>query len=457
MNNKTFTYLTEAPIARVIKTLAIPSVISMMVTSIYNIADTYFVSQLDTQSTAAIGIVFTVMAVFQTLGFFFGQGSGSYISIKLGARDYREAQSMAISGLINGILVGVIFTITGMIFIVPICRLLGATLTIMPYAVEYLYMILFSGPFIIGSFVLNIQIRQQGKTAKAMLGMMSGLVLNIILDPLFIFVLELGVKGAGVATLVSQIVSFIVLLLVCKDEELLSLRLCNYRFKLIHIKNLIAGGSPSLTRQGLAAISTLILNISAATFGDSAIAAMTIVSRISFLVYSAITGLGHGLQPLCCFCYGAKRYERVEAGYWFCVILGTGFLLILSATGYIFSSKIIALFRSDVDVIAIGDTILRWQIVTYPLGAVIILSNMLMQSINRPVQANLLAGARRGLLFIPLLLILPRHFGVGGLIACQPLADVCAFIIAIPVIISTFRTLKQYEVEESGKVILSGL
>lgn len=448
MDNRKHEFLTTAPIPRVIGTMAVPTIISMMVTSVYNIVDTYFVSRLNTQSTAAVGITFTVITIFQAIGFFFGHGSGNYMAIRLGADDEQEARTMATTGCIYALTASIILAVAGIFLLRPFCLLLGCTPTVLPYTEQYMRFILFSAPFIIGSLMLNVQIRQQGNAAYAMVGIMSGAVLNLLLDPLLIFTFDMGIRGAGIATLVSQIVSFCVLLLMTERGGNLPLRLCNFSFDRKYIRLILAGGTPSLTRQGLGSIATFLLNTSAAAYGDYAIAAMTIVTRITFLVYSVVTGLGQGYQPLCGFCYGAGRYGRVMKGYWFCVAAGTAFLTLIALAGGLFSTEIIALFRNDSDVVRIGSEALRSQLLTYPLGAIIMLSNMMMQAVNKPVRANLLAAARRGLFFIPFLLLLPRSCGLHGLVISQPLADVCTFAVSLPVLLITFR---QFRKEETAK------
>ena len=441
MNNK-HEFLTAAPIPRVIGTMAIPTIISMMVTSLYNVADTYFVSQINTQATAAVGIVFTVMTVFQAIGFFFGHGSGNYMAISLGAGDRHEAEKMAVTGLMYALSCAVALAAGAFVAMRPLCMSLGCTPTILPYTEQYLRPILFGAPFSVGAFVLNVQLRQQGSAAYGLVGMMSGAILNIALDPLLIFTFGLGIRGASIATMTSQIVSVCILFSMTSRGDNVRLRLRNIRFAPKYIAGIFTGGTPSLTRQILNSISTLLLNVSAAAYGDSAIAAMTIVTRITFLVNSAVIGLGQGYQPMCGFCFGAKRYDRLTRGYWFCIGIGTVFLTAVAVAGSLFSTETIELFRDDADVIRIGSEALRWQLLTFPLGAVIMLSNMAMQSIRKPVRATLLAAAQRGLFFVPLLLILPRFYGLQGIEISQPLADVCAFVVSLPVTLYTFRRLK---------------
>lgn len=437
-----YEFLTSAPIRKVITTMAVPTIISMMVTSFYNLADTYFVSQLNTQSTAAVGVVFTVMSFFQAFGFFFGHGSGNFISRALGAKEKDSPGEMAATGFVYAITFGFFLTLAGIIFLTPLSRWLGSTDTILPYTEDYLKFILIGAPFIIGSLTLNLQMRFQGNAAYSMYGIMAGAVLNIVLDPILIFNFSLGIRGAAIATVVSQALSFFLLLWMtyhCDNEPI---KLNKFRLSSIYIKAIFTGGTPSLTRQGLGSIASLTMNLVARGFGDAAIAAMTIVIRVSFIINAAVIGLGHGYQPLCGFCYGAKLYKRVIDGFWFTVKSGTIFLVVISIFGFIFAEDIVALFRDDPDVISIGYLALRWQLITLPLTPFIMISNMMMQTINKPIPANLLASSRRGLFYIPALLILPTFFGLTGLIICQSVSDFLSFFLSLPVMFYQFGKMQ---------------
>ncbi len=438
-----YEYLTKAPISRVIPSMAVPTILSMMVTSAYNLADTYFVSQINTQSTAAVGIVFTVMSILQAFGFFFGHGSGNYISRAMGAKDEDTPKEMAATGFIYGIATGLLLMGLGLIFLTPLSHWLGSTPTILPYTEEYLSVILLGAPFIIGSFTLNLQIRFQGNATYSMYGIMSGALLNIALDPLFIFTFGLGIKGAAIATIISQITSFLILLWMTTKGGNQRIHLKNFSFSGKYIRAIISGGTPSITRQGIGSIAALTMNLVARGFGDAAIAGLSIVIRLSFIINAAVIGLGHGYQPMCGFCYGAKLYNRVIKGFWFTVKIGTIFLVTLSIFGFIFAEELITLFRSDADVVEIGTAAFRWQLVTFSLMPFIMTSNMMMQTINKPLAANVLAASRRGLFYIPALLILPYFFGITGLEACQAVSDLLSFILTVPIIYYEFRLMRQ--------------
>lgn len=439
-----YTLMTTALIPRLIGSLAVPTIISMLITSFYVMADTYFVGKINTQSTAAVGISFSVMAIIQAFGFFFGHGSGNYISRKLGAREYQSAEKMASTGFFCAFIAGTLITVFGLIFLSPICKALGSTSTILPYSETYLGIILLGAPFMASSLVLNNQMRFQGNAVYAMIGIIVGAVLNIGLDPLLIFVFDMGIAGAGIATLASQICSFIILLYMDRKGENIRIRFSNFTPKLSLLKEILYGGSPSLCRQGLASTATILLNVVAGRYGDAAIAGMSIVTRICMFINSFVIGFGQGFQPVCGFNYGAGFYTRVRHGFWFCIKLGVIFLSICSIIGYIYAPEIVSWFRKeDAQVIEIGARALRWQLITLPLGTWVILCNMLLQTIRKPVRAVILSSARQGLFFIPFILILPYLLGLQGVEMCQAAADLCSFLLAIPLTIGVLKGMRE--------------
>lgn len=438
-----YTFLTQGPIDRVILTMAVPTIISMLITSLYNIADTFFVGQLDTQSIAAVGVVFSVMFFIQAVAFFFGNGSGNYISRELGAKHRDNAETMASTGFFYSLFFGIVITIVGELLLTPLSLWLGSTPTILPYTETYMGIVLLSAPFTTASLTLNNQMRFQGNARYAMWGIVSGVVLNVLLDPLFIFVFDMGVAGAGIATVIGHVVSLAVLLYMTNYGNSITIRWRNFSPKWCYVREIIAGGTPSLSRQGLACISVVMLNVAAGAFGDAAIAAMSIVNRVTMLVFSMVVGLGQGFQPFCGFCYGAHLYDRLRRGYRYCVRLGTLFLIVIGAVGFVFAARVVGVFRDDADVIAIGVVALRWQLVTYPLCTFLMMSNMLMQTIRKPWRANILAAARQGLFFIPLIVILPRMFGLLGVEICQAVSDVFSFCLSVPIVWTGFREMRK--------------
>ena len=434
-----YTFLTQAPVHRVIVTMAIPTIISMLVTGLYNIADTFFVGKIDTQATAAVGIVFSLMFFVQAMGFFFGHGSGNYISRELGARRHENAVKMASTGFFSSFFFGLVILVLGEIFLTPLSLMLGSTATILPYTEDYMQVILLGAPFLTSSLTLNNQMRLQGNANFAMYGIVTGAILNVVLDPFFIFTCGLGVSGAAWATVVGQVVSFVILFFMARRGENIAIRFRNFSPSIQRYKEIFYGGSPSMMRQGLACVATMSLNFAAGAYGDSAIAAMSIVSRIAMLSFAVVIGLGQGFQPVCGFCYGAGLYGRLKEAYKFTVTIGTFFLIVLAIIGWMISGTLIGVFRDDPEVIAIGIVALRWQLCVFPVNALILASNMLAQTCRKPWRANILAAARQGLFFIPLIFILPSYFGLLGVEMCQAVSDVLSFTLTVPIVIYTFR------------------
>jgi len=439
-------YMTSEKIPKLVSKMAIPTIISMLVTSFYNMADTYFVGKLDTQSTAAVGIVFSVMSIIQAFGFFFGHGSGNYISRKLGAGDFKEASAMASIGFFSAFLFGVFLGTLGLIFLEPISLMLGSTPTILPYTKRYLQIILFGAPFMMSSLVLNNQLRFQGSAAYGMVGVVSGAIFNIILDPIFIFAFEMGVSGAALATIIGQIISFFILIAGTRKGGNIKISIHNFKPNFHYYKEIFRGGIPSLCRQGLASIATIYLNSMAGNYGDAAIAGMSIVSRISMFANSTLIGFGQGFQPVCGFNYGAKKYGRVREAFWFCVKTAFVFLIVISVAGFTFAKPLVTIFRKeDLDVIEIGAKALQFQCLTFPLNSVIVICNMMMQSIGKSLKASIVASARQGFFFIPLVLILPRFLDLTGVQITQTIADILTFCVALPFALITLNELKNGE------------
>lgn len=441
-----FRHMTQTPVERLVCEMAVPTIISMLITSIYNMADTYFVGKINTQATGAVGVVFSLMALIQALGFFFGHGSGNYISRKMGQQKMEEAEKMAANGFFYAIICGVLVAVVGLILVEPFARLLGATDTILPYAVDYLSIILIGAPAMTSSLVLNNQLRFQGSASYAMVGIVTGGLLNIVLDPILIFGFHLGIKGAAVATVISQFISFFLLFAGTRRGGNIRIRLSAFQPDSNSIIQIFRGGFPSLCRQGLASVATIALNQMAGGYGDAAIAGMSIVSRIAMFANSALIGFGQGFQPVCGFNYGARLYKRVRDAFWFCVKVAVVFLVIVSVLGYCFAPQIVAAFRKgDEEVIAVGVTALRLMCLVFPLNSWIVLCNMMSQSIGEAFKASLLAASRQGLFFIPLIFILPLIFGLYGVQICQTVSDICTFALAVPLGVSVLNKMKRQE------------
>ena len=441
-----FHQMTETPVSRLICRLAVPCIISMLVTSFYNMADTFFVGMLKSNSaTGAVGVVFSLMAIIQAVGFFFGHGSGNFISRELGKQNYEEASNMAATGFFSALAAGALICALGQLFLEPLAVLLGSTATILPYTKAYLRVILFGAPWMTSSLVLNNQLRYQGSAAYAMVGIASGAVLNIALDPILIFTLRLGVAGAAWATIVSQFVSFCLLLAGCTRGGNLHLHISRVKRKPEYYVQIVRGGLPSLARQGLASVAAICLNRAAGAYGDAAIAAMGVVQRITMFGGSAMIGFGQGFQPVCGFNYGAKLYSRVKEGFWFCVKTSTVFLLAVSALGFVFAPRLIALFRDDPEVVACGAMALRCQCVTLTAMSWTTMSNMMLQTIGKTASATFLAMARQGIFFIPLVYILSAALGLLGVEMTQAVSDVLTLASAIVIQRRALRELDALE------------
>ena len=439
-----YEYLTQTPVPQLILQLAVPTIISMLVTGIYNSADTYFVGRISTQATAAVGLVFSVMAVIQALGFFCGHGSGNCLSRLLGAGKTRQAEEVAASGFAMALILGVILAVTGNFYAEWICTQLGATKASMKDTMTYMRIILAGAPFMMGQFVINNQLRFQGNAYYAMIGLMVGALVNIVLDPVMIFGFGLGVAGAAIATVSGQVISFFVLLAGSRRGENIRLRVRNVRLNFHNIAEITNGGAPSLFRQGLAALATLLLNRAAGSLGgDAAVAGMSIVTRVLMLLSSVLIGFGQGYQPVCSFNYGAGLYKRVREGYIFCVKYGTILLTVSAAACLFFAPDIIGFFRNDPEVVRIGTTALRAQAAALPLLGVIVMTNMMLQSTGKGLKASIASSSRNGIFFIPLILILPRLYGLWGVEITQACADVLSFFLALPLAISELRKFNQ--------------
>ena len=440
-----YVMMTETPVSRLIPSLAVPTIISMLVTSIYNMADTFFVSQINTSASAAVGIIYSLMAMIQAIGFTLGMGAGNFISRSLGKRDEETAVRTAATAFYTAVSVGLLMTVTGLLSLDRLVRMLGATETIAPYARDYARYILLGAPVMTGSFVMNNLLRSQGFAFYSMLGITTGGILNMILDPIFIFGFGLGISGAALATVLSQCISFGILFFQCNFRKgCIRLRISKFTPTGKIYGEILHAGLPSLCRQGLASAAAVVLNVAANPFGDAAIAAMSIVTRYMMFINSALIGFGQGFQPVCGFSFGAKRYDRVLESFWFCLKVALILLTTLGAVSFLGAENIMGVFRKgDREVIEIGTWALRFQCLTMPLQAWIIMSNMLTQSIGYGFRASIVAAGRQGIFFIPALLTLPKLFGITGLQLSQTTADVCTAIMAAVIVLGILKELKE--------------
>lgn len=434
--------MTETSVEKLILRLSVPTIISMLVTNIYNMADTFFVGKLGTSASAAIGIVFSLMTINQALGFMCGHGCGSNISRKLGNKQGDAAIKFASTGFFMSLFLGVLIMIIGIIFMEPLLRIMGSTDTIMPYAKSYGICILLSAPFMTGSCVLNNVLRYEGKAALAMVGLTLGGVLNIIGDPIFIFVLNMGTLGAGISTAVSQVISFFVLLSMFGGDRTVSrLRFSAISWDIKDILNILYTGLPSLIRQGMMSVSTMVLNYMSMPYGDAAIAAMSIVSRVCNFIFAIALGISQGFQPVSAFNFGAKKFKRVKRAFTFCCGLSMIILGVLSVLSLIFSGHIIGLFRDDADVIGVGTFALRAQCIVLFVSPITLAASMMFQGAGENLASSIASFLRSGITFIPMVAILPRFFGIYGIQLAQPVADVISFVVVMPLIVRFFKKI----------------
>lgn len=451
-----FIKMTTEPVEKLVCKLAVPTIISMLVTTFYNIADTFFVRQLNNDSmVAAVGVVLPLMNIIQAFGFFCGHGSGNYISRALGRQDKKDAETMCAAGFGWAILFGLAIAVPGLIFREPLAVLLGAkTQATLAATIDYMTWILIAVPFMTGAVVLNNQLRMQGNAVFAMAGLVSGAVINIALDPILIFGAGMGVEGAAIATAISQIISFVLLIIGMKKSDNIRIQLKNLTFSPKYLLGIVQGGLPSLARQGLASIAAASLNHAVGLYvvGDAMIdavqAAMTGTSKLMLFLSSALIGFGQGFQPVCGFNYGAKKYDRVKQSYWFCVKLSAVVLLGISVIGFIFARPIVSTVAGTSELAEeVAALTFRAQLCSFPFMSWVILCNMLLQNIGLTFRATFVAAARQGLTFIPIVLLLPLIFraagfeAVLGLQLSQAVSDMLAFAISLPIGLSVLNKM----------------
>ncbi len=438
--------MTQTPVEHLIVSLAIPTVISMLITNIYNLADTYFVGTLGVSASGAVGVVFTLMSVLQAIGFMLGHGAGSIISRLLALQDVDRASRYSSISFYLALGFGALVTLLGIPLINPLMRLMGSTETILPYARIYGLYILASAPLMVSSLVLNNILRYEGKAFYGMIGLTLGGILNMIGDPIFIYVFHMGVGGAGLSTALSQAVSFAVLVFLFRYHAQSRLSLRNFSFDRHIIADIVTTGFPNLFRQGLMSVSSGILNHCAGVYGDACVSAMAITSRCQNFMVSIAIGVCQGFQPVAGFNFQAQKYGRLRRAFRFTMLMTLLILALFSVVGLVFSPAIIGLFQRDPEVLRIGGTALRYACICLIFSAVNLSPSMLFQTCGYKGQALLLASLRGGLCFIPLVLILPAFLGMLGLQLAQPLSDVLTAALTIPFALRFFRTTPREDV-----------
>ena len=428
-----FNKMVNTPIKKLIINLSIPTIISMLVTAIYNIADTAFVGKLGISASGAVGVVFSFMAIVQAIGFTLGMGGGSYISSLLGQKRDDDAQEVGSTSFYSAIFLGILLLVFGMIFLRPMLSVLGATPTVLPYAEDYARYIVIGAPIMTSSFVLNNILRAEGKAKLAMIGLTTGGLLNIALDPLFIYGFNLGISGAAIATLVSQSISFIILLsMFLMKKSIIRLSLFRISKRAYVYLEIFRIGFPSLCRQGFASLASILLNNQAGKYGgDACLSAMTIISKIFMVIFSVCLGIGQGYQPVSGYNYFSKNYKRCREAMFFTYIVSTCLMTLLSLMFFIFAADVMKVFIEDSDAIAIGKIALRYQCIALPLVPLNTICNMTFQSTRKKFRAALLSCCRQGLFFIPTIIFLPMLIGLNGVELAQSIADILTFLFSL--------------------------
>lgn len=445
--------MTQTPVSNLIVSLSIPTILSVLVTNIYNMADTAFVGQLGNSASGAVGVVFGFMSILQAVGFMFGQGSGSILSRHLGRQDVEQATEIASSGFFGALFSSIVVALICFWRLDDLIMALGSTETIAPYAKTYITYILLAAPFVTTSFTMNNLLRYEGKAALGMIGLLAGALLNIIGDPIFMFVFDMGIAGAGLSTALSQVVGFCLLLwmfLRGKTQSKISWKcISKSSWKWF---NLVSSGFPSLLRNGLTSFTTVLLNSLSAAYGDAAVAAMSIVSRIAMFIFSIALGVGQGFQPVSGFNFGAGKYSRVRKAYRYTFFLSEILLAVLSIGVMIASGHLIRLFRDDLTVIELGTRALRLQCMALLFLPFCMVTEMMMQSTGQKLEATILSATRSGLFFIPALWILSKLRGMSGIQEAQPLAYVLSCIPSAYFAVRFFQALPRVDRpdEENG-------
>lgn len=439
--------MTESSVTKLVISLSIPTVLSQMITSIYNMADTYFVTSLGDSSVGAVSIVYALQSIIQAIGFGLAMGASSLVSRKLGQKENQSASKYASCAFYAAFAMGLLLTVVCLIDLDDMLCIFGSTETILPYAHDYALVILLGASIMCASFVLNNVTRAQGHAVMAMIGLTAGGILNMLLDPLLIFVFEMGVGGAALATVVSQCISFLILLsFYVSGKSIISLSPRNISRKPSDYVLIIRTGLPTVFRQGLGSLSTTLLNVQVKIYGDAAIAAVGIANKIYMLLRNLVLGIGHGFQPVAGYNYGAKKYDRVKKAFWVATAVGT----IVSASASVFlllwANHIIGFFNPETpETLRIGSRMLVFMGFALPTLGYSTYVNQLYQSLGYVKGATVLASCRQGIFFVPLIFALPAIVGLDGILLTQALADIFTFAVSIPFNVYFLKKVLRYE------------
>ena len=442
-----FIRLTTQPLFSLLCVLSAPAIVSMLITAIYNAADSYFVSKINDSAVGSIGVIFSFMAIIQAVGFMCGHGAGNFMSRELGKKNYGDSGKIAVTGAVIAFAIGAVLSVSGLCFLDRLAMFLGSTETILPYARDYLRYILIAAPFQTAALTLNNELRFQGNARQGMIGIGFGALLNMGLDPVLISVAGLGVSGAGISTMVSQIVSFGLLVFFTFRGGNMPMKLNRLSLKKRYIKEIFLGGIPSFGRQVIGSVATILLNYSLKPYGDNAIAAMAVVAKVSMLLLSIVIGLGQGFQPVCGMNYGAKKYDRVLKAFYITTASATAVLAAGAAFGFFFASPIVSLFASEEATVEIGARALLYQLIPAVISAFYLIGSMMLQNLGKSLRATVMAVSRQGIVYMPLILILPKLFGLTGALIAQPISDVISFLIGVPMVAAQIKELKALQNE----------
>ncbi|OUO76379.1 MATE family efflux transporter [Blautia sp. An249] len=431
-NNK-MELLGNAPISKALLAMGIPTMLGMMVNAIYNLVDAYFVGGLGTSQMGAISVVYPLGQIVVGLGLLFGNGSASYLSRLLGNRDQEQADRVASTALYSSVAVGAVLIIFSMIFLRPILRLLGATDSIMPYAMTYAGIYVVSCIFNVFNVTMNNIVTSEGAAKTTMFALMAGAVLNIGLDPVFIYTLDMGVAGAAIATAISQIVSTLIYLtFIFRKKSIYSFKMKNCTFTKEIMSEIFKIGIPTLVFQILTSLSISLVNTQAGPYGDSVIAGMGAVTRIVSMGSLIVFGFIKGFQPIAGYSYGAKKFDRLHKAIRTSILWSTVFCVIYGLLLTIFSSRIIAQFTDgDLEMIRVGTQSLRINGLSFLLFGFYTVYSSLFLALGKGLEGFVLGACRQGICFVPVILILPVFWGINGILYVQPIADVLSAIITI--------------------------
>ncbi|MCM1479525.1 MAG: MATE family efflux transporter [Muribaculaceae bacterium] len=435
-----------APLLPLLIKTAVPTIIGMLVTVIYNLTDTFWIGKLNSKSmTAAVGIVFAFVSFIQAIGFWFGYGSGNVMSRKLGAGDDKEAETVSSNGVVLAAATGIVLMIPMLIFVEPLAALLGgnASESLMRYTVQYLRVMLIAVPFSLFATTVYNQLRLCGNVKDGMVGLLAGILANIILDPILIIVFRMEMLGAGLATLIGQVIGAAVLTFLSYRHGNIPVRFNKCDFSGGRLYHILAGGAPNFSRQGITSVASVLLNVAAADFGETAIAAFTVSSRVASLGYMVMIGFGQGFQPICAMNYGAKKYDRVKKAFRLTVGIGTGLMIIAAAIFAMFAEPLVGILSKDGEVIQTGAAILRYQCVSFPFLAFYAVSSMYMQNCGKYMTSLVISVARQGIFYIPLLFALGAALGDFGLYTVQPVSDILSFVFAAIILAARRDKIKE--------------